>query len=113
MLCFRCNQTIRIGMSKHEEFNKLYQYLDYTLHELPAGVLYDANGASESHCVELMKATYQLEELANQLDEDIGSFLTFCSWHYERYPHYLSRQRLFVTYNHYMEKYGGLLKHET
>ena len=44
-------------MSKLEEYDKLYHYLDYTLHELPAGVLYGANGATESECAELMKAT--------------------------------------------------------
>jgi len=100
-------------MSNLEEYNKLYHYLDYTLHELPAGVLYGANGATESECAELMKATYELEELAAHLNKDLVSFLALCRWHYERYPHYLGRQRHFVSYSHYMEKYGGLSKYET
>ena len=100
-------------MSKLDDFNRLYQYLDYTLHELPAGVLYDANGANEIQCAELMKDTYNLEQLANELGKDIESFISLCRWHYERYPHYLSRQKHFISYAHYMEKYGGLLKHET
>ena len=33
-----------------DEYSKIRSYLEYTLHELPAGVLYDANGADEIKC---------------------------------------------------------------
>jgi len=89
------------------EFNRIWSNLDYTLHELPCGVLYDANGANDKQCQELMKSTYRLEELAKLLGEDADKFIAFCRWHYERYPHYLSRQTHFGTYGQYIEKYGG------
>ena len=31
--------------SMKHDYDRLLGYLEYTLHELPAGVLYDANGA--------------------------------------------------------------------
>jgi len=97
-------------MEIREEYNQLFSYLDYTLHELPAGVLYDANGANPTECLKLMKETYRLEELSKHLDEENSNFIDFCRWHYERYPHYLSRQKHFGSYGNYIVKYNGQLK---
>lgn len=41
----------------NDEYMRLLRFLEYTLHELPAGVLYDANGADEKKCAELMSDT--------------------------------------------------------
>ena len=90
---------------EREEYEELFHYLEYTLHELPAGVLYGANGASEEECSELMTATYRLEELAKVVGKDLGEFLEICRWHYERYPHYLGRHKHFGSYANYMEKH--------
>jgi hypothetical protein len=92
---------------KIEAFSKLRDFLEYTLHELPAGVLYGANGATEEQCAELMRDTYRLEQLATAVGEEISDLLQRCRWHYERYPHYLSRQRHFGSYEAYMVKYGA------
>jgi hypothetical protein len=76
---------------ENDEYTRLLKYLEYTLHELPAGVLYDANGADEKKCAELMSDAYRLEELAKERGVDLSEFLAVCRWHYEHYPHYLSR----------------------
>jgi hypothetical protein len=89
------------------EYTKMLQYLEYTLHELPAGVLYDANGADAKKCLELMQDTYRLEQLAVVVGADISEFIATCRWHYERYPHYLGRQRHFGTYAAYMAKHSA------
>ena len=91
----------------NEEYRRLLRYLEYTLHELPAGVLYDANGADGKKCAELMSDTYRLEELANARGVDLSDFIATCRWHYERYPHYLSRHRHFGSYENYMTKYDA------
>jgi hypothetical protein len=96
--------------AEKEEYQQLLRYLEYTLHELPAGVLYDANGANDKKCAELMKDTYRLEELAVGMGADIAEFIAICRWHYERYPHYLGRQRHFENYESYMKKYQAPLK---
>jgi hypothetical protein len=90
-----------------KELGRLSRYLRYTLHELPAGVLYDANGADEQKCAELMKETYRLEQLSAELGVDSSSLIAACRWHYERYPHYLSRHRHFGSYKSYIAKHGG------
>lgn len=90
---------------KKKEYEELFRYLKYTLHELPAGVLYGANSASERECSELMEATNRLEELSKLAEEDFTEFLVLCRWHYERYQHYLGRQRHFGSYANYMEKH--------
>jgi hypothetical protein len=94
----------------NDEYARLLKYLEYTLHELPAGVLYDANGADEKKCAELMSDTYRLEALAKGLGIDIAEFIGSCRWHYERYPHYLSRHRHFGSYADYMVKYHAPAK---
>lgn len=93
-----------------DEYVHLLKYLEYTLHELPAGVLYDANGADRKKCAELMRDTYRLEELAKELGVDISEFISTCRWHYERYPRYLSRQRHFGSYANYMAKHPAPAK---
>ena len=100
-------------MSKSEandEYVRFLRCLEYTLHELPAGVLYDANGADEKKCAELMSDTYRLEALAKDVGIDLSEFLATCRWHYERYPHYLSRHRHFGSYANYMAKYHAPAK---
>ena len=89
------------------EYQELLRFLEYTLHEIPAGVLYDADGATPEHCAELMKETYRLEALASDLGRDISEFISACRWHYERYPHYIGRRQHFDSYAKYMEKYGA------
>jgi hypothetical protein len=89
----------------HDEYLRLRRYLEYTLHELPRGVIYDANGANEKKCAELMSETYRFEDLAKNLGFDHSEFLATCRWHFERYPHYLSRSRHFGSYANYMAKY--------
>jgi hypothetical protein len=92
-----------------QEYEKL-QYLEYTLHELPTGVLYDANGANETKCAELMKEVQYFEELSEILGVDNSKFIENCRWHYERYPHYLSRQKHFGDYGTYKQKHNGSSK---
>ena len=94
-------------MNDKQEYEKLLKYLKYTLHELPAGVLYDANGANAEKCRELMQDTYRLEVLSKEFAIDNSVFIEFCRWHYERYPHYLSRHKHFGNYGNYISKYKG------
>lgn len=89
------------------KYEKLRQYFEYTLHELPTGVLYDANGADENTCAELMKEIKRFEELSVSLGIDNSIFIEVCRWHYERYPHYLSRRKHFGSYGNYIKKYNG------
>lgn len=95
---------------RKDEYERLIRYLEYTLHELPAGVLYDADSADARKCAELMKETYRLERLAQERGVDLSEFIATCRWHFERYPHYLGRQRHFRSYANYMAKKNAPLR---
>ncbi len=51
----------------------LVNWLEYTIHEWPAGVLYDNNGADESQCREILDAVQDLREI-----DKAGEYTTFC-----------------------------------
>jgi len=88
-----------------DEYLQLFRKLELSLHELPIGVL-----ADEAGCAELMRLSYRLEALSVVLGRDIAQFIADCRWHFERYPHYLSRHKHFdSSYENYIRKYNGPL----
>jgi hypothetical protein len=88
-----------------DEYGQLIRHLEYSLHELPAGVLFGPDAANEAQCADLMRMTYRLEELAKVRGVDLSDLIAKCRWHYERYPHYLGRQRHFGSYSNYTAKH--------
>lgn len=72
----------------------LAQYLDYTLHELPSGVLYGHNGASAAECVELQATLQDFEEHVSIVfagAPDVGMYdelIAECRFHYPKYEAY-------------------------
>jgi hypothetical protein len=93
----------------HEQYEKLLAQLRYAVHELPAGVLYGANGADEHQCAEWMQDLLVFEQLCRQLNKDHRAFIEGCRWHFEHYPHYLGRRRHFASYEQYtVERHGPL-----
>ncbi|MGK7311786.1 MAG: hypothetical protein ACN0LA_06055 [Candidatus Longimicrobiales bacterium M2_2A_002] len=67
------------------------RYLDYTLHELPAGVLYGHDGATAEECVELQAF---LSEFRTHLEflgliERYQDLLAACEFHFTAYHRYL------------------------
>jgi hypothetical protein len=92
------------------EFDQLYSVLDYSMHELPAGVLWNPNAATPAQCVELMADLNRFAVVSEQLGIATQAFVEACRWHLEHYPHYLSRRRHFVDYARYISDRGGPLR---
>ena len=67
------------------------RYLTYTLHELPAGVLYGNDAATISECRELDELLGDFQKDIVLLEEpDIYSeLIDACTFHFERYRRYL------------------------
>lgn len=86
-------------------------WLNGALHELPAGVLWGADGATPGECAEMMEG---LEEFARQCErlglEDHRDYIERCRWHFDHYPHYLSRRRHFTDYATYVQARKGPLR---
>jgi hypothetical protein len=90
-----------------ERYEFLFRVLRDAVHELPAGVLWGANGASEKECKELLEALVELEQVCSVLGRNHADFIEDCRWHLEHYPHYLSRQRHFPSYDQYIRDRKG------
>lgn len=93
-----------------ERYEHLLQLLKYAVHELPAGVLYDANSANAKQCQEWMADLNEFESLCRSLGRNHSEFVEDCRWHFEHYAHYLGRRRHFVNYRTYVEDRNGPLR---
>ena len=85
-----------------ERYDFLLRVLRDAVHELPAGVLWGSNGATEQECKELLEGVVELGKVCSELGRDQTDFLEDCRWHFEHYPHYLERQRHFLSYEQYI-----------
>jgi len=92
------------------ELAQIYTVLDYAMHELPAGVLWNPNAATESQCKELLLDLNRFEDLSKQLAIPTENFVDACRWHLDHYPYYRSRQRHFIDYASYCINRGGPLR---
>jgi hypothetical protein len=66
-------------------------FLEYTVHELPAGVLYGQNGATATECLELLEL---LEEFKTHVEAagrrpEFEALIAECELHYRRYREYI------------------------
>ena len=105
----KISDTTDLGTLKRE-FSKIYNVLAYSMHELPAGVLWHPNAATPSQCAKLMDDVSRMEVISKLLDLAIEDFVEACRWHLGHYPHYRSRERHFVNYAQYCTDRGGPLR---
>lgn len=101
------DQGASSGKALDQRHRELAQLLHYAVHELPAGVLYDVNGANAAQCAQWLLDLNEFEQLCTALGRDHRAFIEGCRWHFEHYPHYLGRRRHFVDYRTYIEDRGG------
>lgn len=92
------------------EYQKLFDVLQYSTHELPTGILWNPDAATAKQCAALMGDLHRFEELSNVLGIEHSKFIQDCRWHFEHYPHYLSRQRHFNSYAQYIQERKGPLR---
>ncbi len=65
--------------------------LDYSIHELPSGVLYGSDGASIEECNEMLTSVREFEHLVelNGGRPEYENLAATCRFHYLRYAEYL------------------------
>jgi len=86
--------------------SRIASHLEYSLHELPAGVLYGMNGASISECAELIQ---ELDEFcgfvkADGREDDYRDLTEECRLHFSAYRDYLENRRLYASYASYLSE---------
>lgn len=79
-------------------------YLEYTLHELPAGVLHGHNGATVAECEELVRELADFREHVELLGEleRFGGLIAECERHFTRYREYLVAGRPGGSYERFL-----------
>lgn len=83
-------------------------WLTYSVHELPTGVLDGPHGASSEACSEMLAGLEEFQALCTRLGlDDHIAFIEGCRWHFEHYAHYLGRRRHFADYETYTEDRNG------
>ena len=84
----------------------LASHMDYTLHELPTGVLYGHDGATASQCNEMLS---ELDEFMHHTDrlgvaDQYAELVADCQHHYKHYAEYLNDRRGSSSYADYLSQ---------
>lgn len=83
-------------------------WFQYALHELPAGVLYNTNGATVEQCDEMRGALDEFVswvEAAGERDRYAG-LIDHCRLHFDAYRDYLLCRPAFPSYADYLTRHG-------
>ena len=83
---------------------KTRNYLSYTLHELPIGVLFEQNGASIGECEILIKEVEAYEKVCKKLDRDEKELIQECKFYYPAYRDYISVYKNYKNFADYLDK---------
>lgn len=98
-------------MRDSEAYETFRHWIDAAVHELPAGVLWGARGATPEECAELLEGLDEFVEFCTRLKlPDQRVYIDGCRWHFDHYPHYLDRRRHFTDYQTYVRDRGGPLR---
>ena len=84
--------------------SKTREYLNYTLHEIPTGVLYGSDGATIEQCEELIKEAEKYELLCKKLQLDKSELIQECKYYYPAYKNYLSIYKNYKNFAGYLDK---------
>ena len=91
-------------LAKTRLIRLLASSLDYSIHEVPWGVLYGINGASVEECLMLAK---ELEDFCSLVDSenmrnDYNDLIEDCNYHFQMYADYLRNQKDFGSYEAFL-----------
>lgn len=83
-------------------------YLNYTLHELPLGVLYGYDGATVEQCGELLDFLAEFREhvVRTGQEERFRALIDQCDYHFHAYANYLRQDNREGGYKAYLSSLG-------
>ena len=82
---------------------KQRKYFEYTLHEVPYGVLYNQNGATSEECLELLNALKDYEILCEELKINRMELIEKCRFYYNAYKNYLCVYKEYCDFSDYLD----------
>ncbi|CAL2095111.1 hypothetical protein [Tenacibaculum sp. 190524A02b] len=86
------------------KFKTQLRYFEYTIHEVPRGVLYDNNGANIEQTKENLLKLNDFESLAEQLNEDIKLFMKNCRFYYETWISFLEDENFDSNFEQFLKR---------
>jgi hypothetical protein len=89
-------------LKQYEE--KQRDYFEYTLHELPTGVLYGSDGATIEQCEELLNDLAKYKVVCDKLKVDNEELITECKFYYSSYKDYLTIYKNYGGFGDYLDK---------
>lgn len=102
----RCDPEDRLARRRLVE--RWANYLEYTLHELPDGVLYGYGGATPEQCGELLALLQDFRghvAVLNQ-EERYADLIADCTLHFNSYREYLAQGQPGESYESFLESRG-------
>jgi hypothetical protein len=97
-------EAVRSDPADHLARSRLVErhasYLEYTLHELPSGILYGKDGATTAECEELLQLLAEFRGHAAALPETgrYAALIDECTEHYNAYRDYTRQGRAEDSY---------------
>jgi hypothetical protein len=97
------------ALARERLIHALRWQLEYSLHELPSGVLFGADGATVEECEKLQEELAEFERLvlAHGTRAEHQEIIQECRLHYWAYPNYLRRRSQFESYADYLARTGA------
>ncbi|MGN6399124.1 MAG: hypothetical protein ACTHMD_01645 [Flavisolibacter sp.] len=84
---------------------KQRDYFEYTLHELPAGVLYGSDAATTEQCKELLDDLAKYEDVCKKLQLDRQELVDKCKFYYSAYKEYLTIYKNYHGFADFLKLY--------
>jgi len=79
-------------------------YFYYTLHEIPTGVLFGADGASIEECDALLYEISEYEKICGKLQRNESDLIKECRYYYSNYKKYLAVYTNYQNFSDYLNK---------
>ena len=94
------------SIARRKLLDLLVRRLDYTIHELPSGVLYGHDGATIDQCREMLDELDDFSHHAEILGvaDDYSDLVGKCRFHYNTYAKYLTDRRGASCYADYLSQ---------
>ena len=93
------------ALARKSLVEEMATWLDYSVHEVPWGVLSGTNGATRDDMTDLQVALAEFVQLAGAagLSEQYEDLVAECSLHFRAYEHYLAFSDRYESYEAYLD----------
>jgi len=100
-------------ISKEKLIAVIAQQLEYSIHEVPYGVLWGHNGTSVEECDELVLSLSEFEKMVADMPfhKDYKELISECGFHFREYKNYLISKGSYDSYSAYLSSIKSTTKY--